>query len=348
MNNPVTSIYPEYIDEPMKTTLFLLLLFALAACNSEPTIQRSTPAIDTEWWQVAGNPDLGSYNTDRQQPVDFAVWQAGDGTWQLWSCIRNTSCGEKTRLLYRWEGSSLTTANWQPKGIAMEADTTLGETSGGLQAPYVFRMKDTWYMFYGGWDRICLATSTDGKTFSRVINDRGQTDLFRGPFMNTRDAMVLRDHNLFYCYYSGHTDHLGMTEENGQKIIQPYKSAVFCRTSADLKHWSEPVMVSAGGEAGNQSDWYGGASECPFVVKKDGWYYLFRNQVYGENSLNTQYASANPFDFGVGNDDFTIGTLPVAAPEIVSADGEYYIFYLNPGLNGIRASKLNWEPMEPG
>ena len=29
------------------------------------------------------------------------------------------------------------------------------------------------------------------------------------------------------------------------------------------------------------TDWYGGDSECPFVVDGAGMFYLFRNQVYG-------------------------------------------------------------------
>ena len=60
------------------------------------------PRIISDWWQVAGNPDLGAYGRPGQQPVDFAVWQAADGTWQLWSCIRHTACGGQTRLFYRW------------------------------------------------------------------------------------------------------------------------------------------------------------------------------------------------------------------------------------------------------
>ena len=43
--------------------------------------------IEGQWWQIAGNPDLGEFTSPRQQPVDFAPWQAKDGTWQLWSCI---------------------------------------------------------------------------------------------------------------------------------------------------------------------------------------------------------------------------------------------------------------------
>lgn len=88
---------------------------------------------------MAANPDLGGYTRAEQQPVDFAVWQAADGTWQLWSCIRHTGCGGETRLFHRWKGQRLTNSNWKPMGIAMEARPNLGETAGGLQAPHVVR-----------------------------------------------------------------------------------------------------------------------------------------------------------------------------------------------------------------
>ena len=31
------------------------------------------PVIDGPWWQVAGDPDLGEYTREKQQPVDFGV-----------------------------------------------------------------------------------------------------------------------------------------------------------------------------------------------------------------------------------------------------------------------------------
>ena len=126
-----------------------------------------TPEITGPWWQVAGDPDLGEWTSPDQQPVDFGVWQAADGAWQIWSCIRKTKCGGSTRLFYRWEGKQLTDADWQPKGIAMVADPALGETLGGLQAPHVIKHDGVYYMFYGDWRNICLATSTDGKEFTR-------------------------------------------------------------------------------------------------------------------------------------------------------------------------------------
>ena len=290
------------------------------------------PQIDGEWWQVAGNPDLGEYQTAEQEPVDFAVWQAADGTWQLWSCIRKTACGGHTRLFYRWEGQKLTDEHWKPMGIAMTADPGLGEALGGLQAPHVIRHRGTYYMFYGDWNRICLAKSLDGKRFERVLNARGQPDLFSGPYNNSRDPMVLKIGTSFYCYYTGHAE------------TEKHKCAVFCRTSPDMVSWNDPVVVAAGGAAVDETPWWGANSECPFVVAKDGLYYLFRNQRYGTNSLNTQYCSRDPLYFGVDDDSLRIGTLPAAAPEIIEHEGQYYIAALLPGLDGIRIARLRWVP----
>ena len=88
------------------------------------------PQIDGEWWQVASNPDLGEFTTEKQEPVDFSIWQARDGTWPIWSCIRYTDCGGHTRLLYGWEGAKITQPHWEPKGIAMEGQVELGEEKG--------------------------------------------------------------------------------------------------------------------------------------------------------------------------------------------------------------------------
>ncbi|MFY9342820.1 MAG: hypothetical protein WAT39_10045 [Planctomycetota bacterium] len=286
------------------------------------------PVLDGAWWQVAGNPQLGDIQGVQQEPVDFAIWQAADGTWQLWSCIRGTNCGGATRLFYRWQGSSLTSPNWQPMGIAMQADPTIGEIPGGLQAPHVFRWNGSWYMVYGDFLRICLAISDDGKTFSRVMNAARQPNLFDGPYLGTRDPMMLRIGSLHVCY------------SMGSNIAAQYQSAIFARTSADLVHWSEPMMVSAGGIASVPSTPFD--AECPFVVERNGWYYMFRNQVYGPAALNTQYASRNPFAFGVGDDRFRIGTLPVAAPEIVLHQGQYYLAALMPNLDGIRITRMKW------
>lgn len=294
------------------------------------------PVIVGEWWQVAGDPDLGELTNPAQQPVDFGIWQAGDSTWQLWSCIRSTNEKGKTRLLYGWEGKYITDKNWEPKGIKMRADPLVGETAGGLQAPYSFREGNGWYMFYGDWNAICCATSNDGKSFNRILqqNQERVTAIFtEGAGTNTRDPMIIKDGNIYYCYYTAGT---GFRDEGDHLKT----GAVYCRTSTDKKHWSHSVIVSKGGRTGN--GW--GAHECPFVVKIENYFFLFRTQKYGRENISTVYRSTDPLNFGIGSDeDYFVTELPVAAPELIFTDNQWYIAALSPDLKGIRIACLKWQ-----
>ncbi len=307
------------------------------------------PVIDGEWWNVTGNPMDHAFATENQEPVDFAVWQAKDGTWQMWSCFRKTKAGgEKglTRFFYRWEGRHPTDRNWKPMGIVMDADPGLGETPGGLQAPHVVKVGDLWHMFYGDWVNICHAASRDGKRFERVVQPNGKTGMFsEGPSANTRDIMLLEHRGLWYAYYTGRAE--------GSFGVPGSTGRVWLRTTADFKFWSEPEIVSFGGQAGTGN----GSSECPFVVKKgEDDFYLFKTQTYGDydrakNDIRHRgaprtsvYHSTDPRRFGINQDvDYYIGQLPVAAPEIVTFEGQDYIFALKTGaLDGMRCAKLKW------
>ena len=180
--------------------------------------------------------------------MDFGIWQAADGTWQLWSCVRGTKEPGKTRVLHRWESPTLTEARWKPQGIAMQADTKLGETEGGLQAPYVFRDGGKFRMFYGDWVRICSATSEDGKTFNRDANAQGQPALFaEGPDDNARDPFVIKIGDKWYCYYSA-TRTLKITVDN--KPAEKKIGVVYARTFPDLKTWSERQAGGVRGSGG--------------------------------------------------------------------------------------------------
>jgi hypothetical protein len=315
-----------------------LLLFAGVAAAVPKTAL--APRIDGPWWQVAGNPMDHKYATPRQEPVDFAVWQAADGSWQLWSCIRGTTAGGqggRTRFFYRWEGKQLTDPNWRPMGIAMEADASLGETPGGLQAPHVVRLGDTWHLFYGDWVNICHATSQDGKTFTRVVGPDGKTGMFsEGPNVNTRDIMLLPHAGKWYGYYTCHPSNQGMD---------------CLRTTCDFQTWSDSTVVAFGGQA-TTGPW---SAECPHIVKLgDSGFYLFRTQSYGNvqkgdirkrgEAKTSVYYSSDPAMFGINQDDrYFLCTLPVAAPEIILHEGRYYIAALNEGaLDGIRIARLKW------
>lgn len=302
-------------------------LFSILVLHSVGAAAVMMPVIEGEWWTVAGDPDLGAYTDAKQQPVDFAVWQASDGTWQLWSCIRATKCGGKTRLFHRWEGKSLTEPNWKPMGIAMEARPEHGETPGGLQAPHVVKIGGMHHMFYGDWESICVATSDDGKAFTRRINADGKTGMFtEGHGHNTRDAMVIRIADQWHCYYTAYPNKQG---------------AVYCRTSKDTRAWSDSKTVAFGGEAGTNAF----SAECPFVAELNpGEFYLFRTQRYGQNAISRVYHSRDPLNFGVNDDAHLVCSLPVAAPELIRHEGKWYMAALLPSLKGIQMARMSWKP----
>ena len=105
----------------MTTNMVVISLFSLTLLSSQLFFQEKekilVPKIDGEWWTIGGNPDLGQYNSDEQEPTAYGIWQAADGTWQLWGCIRKTNVGGNTRLFYRWEGENITDTDWKPMGI---------------------------------------------------------------------------------------------------------------------------------------------------------------------------------------------------------------------------------------
>jgi hypothetical protein len=336
----------------MKNTTFvfafsLCLVVLLSSCTTPQETQNSPesspepvaalPQIEGDWWQIAGNPALGELTSENQQPVDFGIWQAADGSWQLWSCIRKTEEEGNTRLFYRWEGQHLSDTLWQPMGIAMRADTTLGETAGGMQAPYVIQHEDKYLMFYGDWQHICLARSKDGKNFTRDIRN-GSPVLFGDPDeTNTRDPMVTRINNHWYCYYTAHPDKEG---------------AVYLRSSDNLYDWSDSQIVAYGGKAAGKGNGQFWLAECPHVIQPvaDAPYYLFRTQSYGrvmdgklEKAQKTSvYASLDPTDFGINNDRYFVDSLQVAAPEIFQHEGQWYIASLRADLQGIQLARLQW------
>lgn len=288
------------------------------------------PRTSGEWIDIASDPDLGAITNPKQQPVDFAIWQAADGTWQLWSCIRGTKAPGKTRLFHAWESPELLGPNWKAKGIAMQADERYGETPGGLQAPHVVNISNVFHMFYGDWENICDATSVDGKQFTRRLNDKGRSGIFtEGQGNNTRDPMVIRINNRWHCYYTAYPNKQG---------------AVYCRTSSDTREWSDSRMVAFGGDAGTNPF----SAECPFVVELTrGEYYLFRTQKYGSNAITRVYHSHDPLDFGVNEDSkYLVGSLPVAAPELLLVHNRWYIAALAPSLKGIRLARVEWIPKE--
>jgi len=295
--------------------------------NQEPK-NPLVPQIDGDWWTIAGNPDLGRYNQEEQQPLDFAIWQAADQTWQMVACCRGTGCGGRGRLFHRWQSDSLLGENWTPMSIFMEADPNFGETVGGLQAPNVIKHSDEYFMFYGDWVNTCMAWSSDGKTFARLLGANGQSGLFTdGDTLSTRDPHAMVFENKFFLYYTGIFD-------DGAKIL--------CRISDDLRTWGDPVVVNSGGSGGSGTS----DAECPFVlyVEEAQLFYLFRTHTRknGDGYETSIYCSPDPLNFGVDNDEFKVSSLQLEAAILIQHNGQSYISALKPDLTGMMMARLKW------
>ncbi len=320
---------------------FLLILpVTLAGCRTMDTTGPVMPRIEGDWWQVAGNPDLGpltgppaSNPNHPQEPVDFAIWQAADDTWQIWSCIRNTACGGNTRLFHGWESDDLYAADWTPQGIKMQADLKYETRVGGLQAPHVVLIDDVYHMIYGDWDYMMIQRSDDGKRFERWLYDEtGRPGMFtEGKDKNTRDPCLIRIGDSWHVYYTAYP------EVDGRKT-----GGVYCRTSKDLRQWSESTLVARGGLTGSNPY----SSECPHVVKIGKYFYLFRTQRYAHPPVTSVFRSKDPMDFGVdeeANAKF-VRAMAVAAPELFQYDGRWFIAALATDVQGIRIARLGWIP----
>lgn len=91
--------------------------------------------------------------------------------------------------------------------LAIVAVHTLDET-GRPHAPHVVRWNGLYHMVFGDWEHMCLATSEDGKEFTRRILPDGATGVFtEGPGQNTRDPVLLFTKGKWHMHYIAQHSH---------------------------------------------------------------------------------------------------------------------------------------------
>ena len=330
------------------------------------------PQLGGPWWLIGPNPDftgklegeaehraayekgsIGEHNA----AVDHHIVRDQYGTYHLWGCVRATAVG---RVLYHWESDDLTRAPWRDTGEFIRADAAAGESIDDwfgqewLQSPYFVEVDGTYYMFYGGhragidatgkrvsgWSndntdhrsdpslqQICLMTSADGRSWTRHRNADGASRLFLGPG-ETRDPCLIQIDGVWHMYYAGYFDY-----------DKPEEGAGFAvRTSTDLITWSDWQLVHRDPRNGAGRT----QAECPFVIYKEGYYYLFRTvDYYHSNTL--VFRSEDPCDFGIGDaSSKLVGRIPCAAAEIYTFDDREYLSSSHDPQVGEMICQLKW------
>ena len=108
--------------------------------------------------------------------------------------------------------------------------------------------------------------------------------------------------------------------------------------------------ISCTGRSGRSCTWiasFGGhrwQTECPHVVYRAGYYYLFRTVHYATSETHV-FRSEDPLDFGIGDArDKYVGRIAVAAPEIiVDGEGNEFITSNHNLAGGTMLCRLRWE-----
>ncbi|MGC0328340.1 hypothetical protein RKD23_001330 [Streptomyces sp. SAI-170] len=207
---------------------------------------------------------------------------------------------------------------WTTHADALTVDPSyFGEAH--LWAPHVVEAGGRYWMFYAaGGDAgaaINLATSTDLFTWTREPSG----PLFRG--LAARDPMVVRVGGEWVMYYTE------LSGPGGRHIVAH-------RRSADLLHWSEPgTAFTDPSTAATVS-----VTESPYVVERDGWYYLFIGPRGGYEGTDV-LASRDPFRFGL---DGYAGHAPGHAVEVLADGDTWYASAAGWFRNGLYVAPLHW------
>lgn len=279
------------------------------------------PSIKEDWKILFKPEKNGNYVNDHSIVI------GSDGKWHLYGISSFESMASCERYFVHGVGSSLE-ETFREVGRSVDRGTL-------AWAPCVIKKEDNYYMFYGP-SPTSLAVSFDMyEWFGTNVYLKDE------PLMGAhRDHFVLRIDEEKYLMYV-----VGIHEKRG---------AVSCFSSYDLITWQfENFALTSGDNAPLRPAW--GAFESPFVVKKDGLYYLFitytdcSDDTYNDTLV---FCSDDPKSFGVYNGCID-GTKPITklrahAAEILENDGKFYITTCgwngkpNPNPGAVSIASLEW------
>jgi sucrose-6-phosphate hydrolase SacC (GH32 family) len=211
---------------------------------------------------------------------------------------------------------------WKKQPHVLPRDEKAGETV--VWAPYVLRHDGSYWMYYcgGGKDharyQIRLATSVDLFHWTRHPVNPMVADGY-----DARDPMVFRHNDEWILYYAATSAPTG-----GYHVVK-------AATSRDLVHWSHGQEVFRSTEKGT----YGGPTESPFVVERNGKFYLFvcTNQGYNATALyESQTLHWELKDF--------VGKFAAHAAEVIhTPDDKWYVTRAGWGQGGVYLAQLSWK-----
>ncbi len=272
---------------------------------------------------------------------DHAFIRGPDGLWHLFGIAwpdPGVSPAPARGFLEHATARTLLQDGWDRRDPVLELDPKLGETV--MWAPHVVLDRGTYHLFVatGGPDLtrwgITRATSRDLVSWTR----RPEGPLFRDGFQ-ARDPMVFRP-------------------SNGREWVMVYtaterpdggRHVVAYRTSPDLDHWSDRRIAFADDQEGTDF----GPTESPFVVERDGTFYLFlgprpydRPTPDRPNFRHRGYVGTDVFasrDWRSWTIADKLAHLPAHAAEVVLDGDSWFVSSCGIGQGGLSLAPLSWD-----
>jgi beta-fructofuranosidase len=229
---------------------------------------------------------------------------------------------------------------WTKQPFALTADPAHGETL--LWAPHVIDHDGRYWMFVCGGGPsmtgygIHLMVSDDLVAWERHPANPLLVDGYEA-----RDPMVLRVGERWVMYYTA------TSEPEGGSFV------VVATESDDLVRWEGRRIVYTDPMSGT----FGGPTESPFVVERDGRYHLFIGPDWQGLMASLEetgrydpacyrgtrvLASDDPFAFDL---DGQVGFLDAHAAEVVvDDDGSTWVSHCGWGQGGVHLAPLRWAP----
>lgn len=259
---------------------------------------------------------------------DHTVVIGADGKWHLFGITSFEGVPSCERYFVHGVGATLDEP-MEEVGRSIDRGTL-------AWAPCVINKGENYYMFYGP-SPTSLAVSFDMyEWFGTNVYLKDE------PLMGAhRDHFVLKvDEDKYLMYVVG---------------VHQQRGAISCFSSCDLIHWQfEKFALTSGREAPLNPAW--GAFESPYVILKDGLYYLFVTYTDCEDKNYNDtlvFCSDDPMNFGEYNGGIggavPVTTLYAHAGEVLLHNGKYYITTCgwknkpNPNKGAVSIAPLEWE-----
>ncbi|MEY2426483.1 MAG: hypothetical protein QOI61_2055 [Actinomycetota bacterium] len=295
-------------------------------------------------WTHIYDPSVGE--AEQWYVNDHTIFRGFDGTWHLIGIthVEPFKPQEEVDLCHATAPSLL--GPWTKHPPALTADPSSGEVH--LWAPHVIAHDGRYWMFVcagsqAGGDsyRLHLATSTDGFAWTRHAENPLVVDGF-----HARDPMVLWVDDRWVMYYTATSE-----PTYGHHVV-------IATESDDLVHWRGRTIVYRDELQGDHA----GPTESPFVVPRNGRYYLFMGpadfgdavaqQAAGERvnwaeaySSTIVLESDDPLHFDAAN---IAGEITAHAAEvIVDEHGNDWISHCGWGQRGVYLAPLRFDETDP-